>query len=683
MRNVLDTAASPYLIQHKDNPVHWQTWGPNAFETAARHDKPVLLSVGYAACHWCHVMAHESFENADIAALMNELFVNVKVDREERPDVDAIYQQTLQLLGQHGGWPLTMFLTPEGAPFWGGTYFPPESRYGRPGFPDVLRRMHAVYKDRRDKVAESSESVKSALDELSRPPDADGSARLSMAVLDHAATQFLRALDPVNGGLVGAPKFPQPSIFDFLWRAHVRGGEKIFEHAVSLTLDRMCQGGIYDHLGGGFARYSTDETWLAPHFEKMLYDNAQLIELMTHVWRKTGSPLYADRIRETVGWTLREMLTEGGAFAASQDADSEGEEGRYYVWSAREIDSLLDDATLFKNVYDVSPDGNWEGHNILNRSAHPDPLDDAAEASLARSRAILLATRARRVKPGWDDKILADWNGLMISALAGAGAAFRIPEWVAAAERAFAFVGDAMSDGDRLFHCRRDGRATEVAFLDDYANMSKAALALFEVTGDPPYLERARAWADTVEARYLDTGNGGYFFTADDAEALITRPRNAADNATPSGNGVMAHVLARLHHLTGDDVWRRRAEAVCLAFAGERRRNFLGITSLLGGFELLAAAVQVTVIGGRGSAETQALTRTYFESPVPTGVLQVIEPDDRLPENHPASGKGQIDGKATAYVCAGASCSPPVTDPVSLRAALADPVGASTAAAHP
>ena len=682
MRNVLDTAASPYLIQHKDNPVHWQAWGPAAFETAARQDKPILLSVGYAACHWCHVMAHESFENADVAALMNELFVNVKVDREERPDVDAIYQQTLQLLGQHGGWPLTMFLTPQGAPFWGGTYFPPESRYGRPGFPDVLRRMHEIYRTRRDKVAESSESVKSALDRLSRPPDGDGSAQLSMAVLDHAATQFLRALDPVNGGLVGAPKFPQPSIFDFLWRAHVRGGEKIFEHAVSLTLDRMCQGGIYDHLGGGFARYSTDETWLAPHFEKMLYDNAQLVELMTHVWRKTGSPLYADRIRETVGWTLREMLAEGGAFAASQDADSEGEEGRYYVWSEREIDSLLDDGALFKNVYDVSPGGNWEGRNILNRSAHPDPLDDAAEASLARSRGILFAARGERIRPGWDDKVLADWNGLTISALAGAGAAFRTPEWIAAAERAFAFIDDRMSDGDRLLHCYRDGRATEVAFLDDYANMSKGALALFEATGAPPYLERARAWADTVEARYLDADNGGYFFTADDAEALITRPRNAADNATPAGNGVMAHVLARLYHLTGDDAYRRRAEAVCRAFAGETRRNFLGITSLLGGFELLAAAVQVAVIGERGGGETRALTQTYFESPVPTGVLQVIEPGARLPEGHPASGKGRIDGKATAYVCAGTSCSLPITDPVSLRAALADPVGASTAAAR-
>ena len=679
MRNALDTAVSPYLIQHKDNPVHWQVWGPVAFEEAARHDKPILLSVGYAACHWCHVMAHESFENGDIAALMNEFFVNIKVDREERPDVDAIYQQTLQLLGQHGGWPLTMFLTPQGEPFWGGTYFPPDSRYGRPGFPDVLRQMHAIYKNQRDKVTENSESIKTALEKLSQPPDVDGPIQLSTAVLDQAATQFLRALDPVNGGLVGAPKFPQPSIFDFLWRAHMRGGEKIFGHSVSLTLDRMCQGGIYDHLGGGFARYSTDEVWLVPHFEKMLYDNAQLVELMTHVWRKTGSPLYAGRIRETVDWTLREMLAADDAFAASQDADSEGEEGRYYVWTEQEIDSLLDDPSLFKNIYDVSPDGNWEGHNILNRSAHPDPLDDAAEASLARARKTLFDVRDKRTKPGWDDKVLADWNGLMISALAGAGSALRVPEWIAAAERAFAFVNDNMSADNRLFHCFRAGRATKAGFLDDYANMSKGALALFEVTGDPLYMECARAWADTVETHYLDTNNGGYFFTADDAETLITRPRNAADNATPAGNGVMANVLARLYHLTGDDTYRQRAEAICLAFSGEIQRNFMGITSLLSGFELLTAAVQVSVIGEHKNDETQALTQTYFESPVPTGVLQVVEPSADLPESHPASGKSQINGQATAYVCVGTSCSLPITDPVSLRAALADPVGASTA----
>ena len=679
MRNILDTAASPYLIQHKDNPVHWQVWGPDAFEEASRHDKPILLSVGYAACHWCHVMAHESFENVDIAALMNENFVNIKVDREERPDVDAIYQQTLQLLGQHGGWPLTMFLTPQGDPFWGGTYFPPDSRYGRPGFPDVLQQMHAIYREQREKVTENSEAIKTALEKLSQPPDVDGPIQLSTAVLDQAATQFLRALDPVNGGLVGAPKFPQPSIFDFLWRAHVRGGEKIFEHAVTLTLTRMCQGGIYDHLGGGFARYSTDDIWLAPHFEKMLYDNAQLIELMTHVWRKTGSALYAERIRETIDWTLREMLAEGDAFAASQDADSEGEEGRFYVWTEMEIDALLDDPSHFKEIYDVVPGGNWEGKTILNRSANPDQLDDAEETTLAAARQILFEVRDLRVKPGWDDKVLADWNGLMIAALAGAGAAFSEPTWIAAAERAFAFVDENMSRGNRLLHCFRDNRATDVAFLDDYANMARGALALSDATGKPMYLDRARAWTETVEAHYLDSANGGYFLTADDAESLITRPRNAADNATPSGNGVMANVLARLYHLVGDDVYRQRAEALCLAFAGEIQRNFMGITSLLCGFEILASAVQVVVIGDREHGGTNTLTQTYFESPVPTGVLQVVSPGTELPSSHPASGKTQIDDKPTAYVCQGTSCSLPIMDPVSLRAALADPAGGHTA----
>ena len=676
MRNTLDNATSPYLLQHKDNPVHWQMWGPDAFSEASSTDKPILLSIGYAACHWCHVMAHESFEHDDIAGLMNELFVNIKVDREERPDVDAIYQQTLQLLGQHGGWPLTMFLTPEGEPFWGGTYFPPDSRYGRPGFSDVLRQMHAVYKEQRAKVTENTQAIKSALDKLSQPPEVDGPIRLTTAVLDQAATQFLRALDPINGGLVGAPKFPQPSIFDFLWRAHIRGGEKIFEHAVSLSLNRMCQGGIYDHLGGGFARYSTDETWLVPHFEKMLYDNAQLVELMTHVWRKSGSPLYTERIRETVDWTLREMLAEGNAFAASQDADSEGEEGRYYVWTEQEIDAHIDNSSVFKGAYDVTPGGNWEGNTILNRSASPEPLDDAGEAALAAARDILFKIRDKRIKPGWDDKVLADWNGLMITSLAGAGAAFDTPAWIDAAETAFAFIVDKMCDRDRLLHCFRDQRATEVAFLDDYANMSRAALALFEVTGKQHYLDRARAWVEVVETHYRDETNGGYFFTSDDAETLITRPRNAADNAVPSGNGTMANVLARLYHLTGDDTYRQRAEALCLAFAGEIQRNFMGITSLLNGFELLAAAVQVAVIGDREDAGAQALLRTYFESPVPTGVLQMIAPDTELPPSHPASGKTQVDSKATAYICQGTTCSLPITDVVSLRAALADPTGA-------
>jgi len=676
MRNILDTAASPYLIQHKDNPVNWQMWGADAFAAATQQDKPILLSIGYAACHWCHVMAHESFENEAIAKLMNNLFINIKVDREERPDVDAIYQQTLHLLGQNGGWPLTMFLTPKGEPFWGGTYFPPDSQYGRPGFPDVLRQMQAIYNEQRDKVTENAASIKSALDKLSRPPEVGGALQLSTTVLDQAATQFLRALDPVNGGLVGAPKFPQPSIFDFLWRAHIRGGEKIFGHSVSLSLNRMCQGGIYDHLGGGFARYSTDEIWLVPHFEKMLYDNAQLIELMTNVWQKLGNPLYAERIRETIEWTLREMRAEGDAFAASQDADSEGEEGRFYVWTEAELDAALPDASIFKKIYGVSRGGNWEGNTILNRSDNPDLLDDATESALAADREILFGLRDRRIKPSWDNKVLADWNGMMITAMASAGAAFAKTPWIEAAKNAFAFIKENMSNGDRLLHCSRDGRATEVAFLDDYANMARAALALFEITGQNAYLADAQTWVDTVENHYLDSTHGGYFLTADDAETLITRTRNAADNAIPSGNGVMVVVLARLYHLTGEDVYRQRAEALCLAFTGEVQRNFMGITSLLSGFELLANAVQVAVIGNQDDPGTHTLSQTYFESPVPTGVLQVISPGVELAPNHPAFGKRMLENRPTAYVCHGSSCSLPIVDPASLRVALTDPTGA-------
>jgi uncharacterized protein YyaL (SSP411 family) len=672
--NRLAEETSPYLQQHKDNPVHWQAWGPDALAEARRENKPILLSVGYAACHWCHVMAHESFEDAATAELMNRNFVNIKVDREERPDLDGIYQSALALLGQQGGWPLTMFLTPEARPFWGGTYFPPEPRWGRPSFRQVLDSIASIYRDEPDKVAQNVAALGDALGRLHQPGEA---MPLSPALLDRVVQHFTDDMDKVNGGIGSAPKFPHCSIFELLWRGWKRSGDTAARDAVLLTLDRICQGGIYDHLGGGFARYSVDARWLVPHFEKMLYDNAQLLELLALVWQETRNPLYEMRIRETVGWLLREMRAAPGrsgkrGFASSLDADSEGEEGRFYVWNEAEIDRVLGaEADSFKAAYDVTADGNWEGHNILNRLDRPALGSAEDEARLAAARAKLFDIRAKRPRPGWDDKVLADWNGLMIAALALAGQALEEPAWVAVAREAFDFVASDMAtpDGRRLHHAWRNGKAAHAAMLEDYAMMARAALALMEATGDPAYLARAEDWVALLDRHYWDAAHGGYYTSADDATDLILRPRDARDNAVPSGNGVMVGVLARLHHLTGQAEYRDRAQAILDAFSGELRRNLFPLATLLNSAELLDAAVQVVVVGPAGDAA--ALLRAVNGVSLPNRVLSRVGDGGALPEGHPAHGKTMQDGKAAAFICHGRTCSLPVTDPAALARSLA------------
>ncbi len=667
--NLLDRETSPYLLQHRTNPVHWRSWGPEALDAAKQGDRPVLLSVGYAACHWCHVMAHECFEHEATAALMNRLFVNIKVDREERPDIDAIYQRALAHMGQSGGWPLTMFLTPAGEPFFGGTYFPREPRYGRPGFAQVLEAVADYYRNQPDKVAESVGALRAALAEMSR---ATAGGALPPRVAVAAAERLAQEFDPIQGGVGGAPKFPNPSILELLWRAGILSGNAALGDRVTLTLDRMSQGGIYDHLGGGYARYSTDAAWLVPHFEKMLYDNAQLVDLLTWAWQETRSPLYATRVAETVAWIAREMIAEGGGFAATLDADSEGEEGRFYVWSAAEIDAVLGAAAApFKTVYDVTPGGNWEGHTILNRN-HPAGalLDAAAEAALARSRALLLATRAARVRPGWDDKVLADWNGLMIAALAHAGAVFDQPQWVALARTACDFVIERMTAAGRLGHSWRAGILKHTATLDDYAFMIRGALALHEVTGEDRFLAAAQGWVDILDRHYWDPADGGYYFTADDAEALIVRAKSAHDTATPSGNGVMAAQLATLHALTGERRYRDRAEAVIAAFSGELDRNVFPLATLMNAAVTLAELVHVVIVGERDADDTAALRRAAFLAPLPDRLVSVIADGAMLPTTHPAHGKSRSHGRATAYVCARQTCAPPVTDADALAALL-------------
>ena len=674
-QNQLANETSPYLLQHKDNPVHWMPWGPDAFALAKKENKPIMLSVGYAACHWCHVMAHESFETDDIAALMNDLYVNIKVDREERPDVDNIYQSALQMLGEHGGWPLTMFLTPDAEPFWGGTYFPPEAKYGRPGFNDILRAISGTYATEQDKILKNVTALREGLQNIS---EARGGVGLTMAKVDEAAEYALRLVDPVHGGTNGAPKFPQPAFFNLLWRAYKRTGSKSYFEAVSLTLDKICQGGIYDHLGGGFSRYSTDPIWLAPHFEKMLYDNAQLIELLTEAWRETKSPLYEARIRETIDWALREMrgpadakLEEPYGFTSAYDADSEGVEGKFYVWKEAEIDDLLGTAAgAFKNAYDITSYGNWENATILNRTKKPKLGDATFENNLATSREVLRAVRNQRVWPSWDDKVLADWNGLMIAALASAGAAFNEPTWIDAARQSFAFVCENMTKGDRLIHAWRDGQAKHPAIIDDYANMARAAIALFEVTGEAPYLQRARDWVASADQHHWDAKDGGYYLPADDTSDLIVRAKTIHDNATPTGNGTMVEVLARLYYITGDETYQSRADEIVRVFCGEDTQPMIAMPILLSGYELLEKAVQTVIVVKRNDGATEALLTAAFSTPVPNRIVMHIEPGTTLPPQHPATGKGLIDNKPTAYVCVGPTCGLPITEAKDLRNAL-------------
>ena len=666
--NLLAGETSPYLLQHRDNPVHWMPWGDDALSRARAENKPILLSVGYAACHWCHVMAHESFEKPEIAAQMNELFVNIKVDREERPDLDAIYQSSLAMMGEQGGWPLTMFLTPDGEPFWGGTYFPPEPRFGRPGFPQVLYSVASTWSKDHDRVVHNVTALRGALEDAARPQPGDG---IAPEMLDQIAARLIGEIDMKRGGMRGAPKFPQPSMLIQLWRAWLRLGDETYRDAVTVTLDNICQGGIYDHLGGGFARYSVDERWLAPHFEKMLYDNAQLLELLTAVWLKTRAPLYARRIEETIGWVMREMTEAGGGFASSLDADSEGEEGRFYVWNKAEVDALLGgDSALFSDHYDVTAGGNWEGHTILNRLGAMTLGDDETEAALARCRGVLFEAREPRVRPGKDDKVLADWNGLMIGAFAIAGQALDRPDWVAAAVRAYGFVrGNMVVDG-RLRHSWRDGRANHPATLDDHANMARAALLLQEATGDETYLPEAEHWVSQIHEHYGDAEAGGFFFAAADTPGLIVRNKTAGDHPAPSGNGVAAEVLARLWLLTGRDDYRAAAEAGINAFSGEVARNFFPHSTLLAAAEFLFDPVQIVLIGERDSRDAEKLANVTLSAAPPTRVFQCFPPDSELPETHPAHGKTQKDTKATVYVCRGQSCSLPITDSDALAQAF-------------
>jgi uncharacterized protein YyaL (SSP411 family) len=664
--NLLRHEASPYLLQHRDNPVHWRAWGPEALAEARETGKPVLLSVGYAACHWCHVMAHESFEDRATAEVMNRLFVNIKVDREERPDVDQIYMAALQATGEQGGWPLTMFLTPDGAPIWGGTYFPKEARFGRPSFVSVLEEVARVFRDQPDLVAGNRDHL---LDALRRRQDGDGIA-VDRALLDLAAARLLGLVDPVHGGTRGAPKFPQAGFLEFLLRAALRTGDRRYADAVILTLRSLCRGGICDHIGGGFSRYSTDERWLVPHFEKMLYDNAQLLPLLAAGWQLTGDPIFRDTAGRIVTWLQRDMRRQGGAFAASLDADSEGEEGRYYVWTRDEVIGVLwaQDGAFFADAYDIRPGGNWEGRSIPNLLSAP-PFDAADTARLDRLRDKLLLHRSARTPPALDDKILADWNGLVIAGLAEAGAVFGRDDWIGLAEGAYRFVMSTMRRDGRLAHACREDRFVFPGLATDHAAMVKAALALHQATFDDGYLADAEALADTIRRHYWNDAEPGYYLSADDAEALIIRPRSVTDEATPSATSLMAQNLVRLWRLTGSDFYRADVDAILEAAGGAIAGNLFATAGLLNALDLRLGAIDVAIVAPPGT-DAGAMLRQARDAATPSTVITFRAGDADLPADHPAAGKGAADGRPTAYVCRGETCSLPVTDPAALAALI-------------
>ena len=662
--NRLAHETSPYLLQHKHNPVDWWPWGTEALAEAKRTNKPILLSVGYAACHWCHVMAHESFEDAKTAEVMNDLFVNIKVDREERPDIDQIYMSALHHLGEHGGWPLTMFLTPNAEPFWGGTYFPNTARYGKPAFADVLREVERVVRENPQSVEQNRSALMARLMASARPTE-----RVVIAApdLDRAADQLLSLIDPVNGGIRGAPKFPQSMMLEFLWRAGERTNNNRRFAAVELTLARICEGGIYDHLGGGFSRYSVDERWLVPHFEKMLYDNALLLELLAVAYLRSRNDLFRRRARETVAWLTREMTTPEGAFCASLDADSEGEEGKFYVWSLEEVTSALgsDEAAFFAAHYDVTAEGNFEGHNILNRLKHiPRSMED--EQRLAPLREKLLSLREKRVRPGLDDKILADWNGLMIAALVNAGLALDEPLWLEMAARAFLFIDTKMAHGDRLGHSWRAGKLLVPGLASDHAAMIRAALALHEATGEEAYLERALAWQATLDRHYANAENGGYFLTADYAVGLVVRPNSTSDDATPNPNALAAQNLIRLALFTGQHAWRDKADRLFEGMAASAGENLYAHLALLNALDLRLRGAEIVVAGEdeRANELLAAARKLAFFDRVVLRASPALAPD------HPAHDKVDVAAQSAAFICVGETCSLPVREPDAIAEAV-------------
>ena len=654
--NRLASETSPYLLQHADNPVDWYAWGEEALTRASREDKPILLSIGYAACHWCHVMEHESFEDPDTAALMNENFVCIKVDREERPDLDAIYMDAVQAMTGHGGWPMTVFLTPDGRPFFGGTYFPPEDRHGMPSFRKLLVAVAETWKERRDEVEKQGTELTQAMDPLARlQPSTE---TITHRILENAHDAIRASFDPEFGGFGSAPKFPQSMTFDLLMRL----AERDFQDAEAMTtrsLDAMASGGMFDQIGGGFARYSVDRAWVVPHFEKMLYDNALLIRTYARSWLRNNNPFYEDVVRHSVSWLMREMRDTAGGFWSSLDADSEGEEGKFYTWSLNELREVAgSDAPAAIEYWGVTATGNFEGMNIPVLTG-ADVDRDAVE----RARAALMERRAQRVRPGTDDKVLTSWNGLIASALAEAGTILGEDDWVAAGATAMDFVmGTLVVDG-RLMRSYRDGVVKHLGYAEDYAAVLEASLALYEATFEVRWLDRAIWAADEAMRLFSDPAGGGFFTTGSDAEKLVARSKDLIDNAVPSANSMFAVELQRLAALTGDDTYMTPAVEILRLIRDAAERSPLGFAHALMAIDLYTSEMkEIVIVGDPHAADTQDLVNARRSRFLPNSVTAVAGPTDEIAKRIPLfEGRSLIDGKATAYVCKRGVCRLPVT----------------------
>jgi hypothetical protein len=656
MPNRLAQETSPYLQQHSDNPVDWHPWGEEALARAKREDKPILLSVGYSACHWCHVMAHESFEDSEVAALMNRLFVNIKVDREERPDIDQIYQLAQQMLSQRtGGWPLTMFLTPEGTPFFGGTYFPKEPRYNLPGFPQVLEHIARVYRDHRKEIVQQNETLLATFEGM-QPGAPVHHSELGPGPIDAALRALKTNFDSRFGGFGGAPKFPHPAELEFCLRRSAATGDGAAERIATHTLERMALGGIYDQLGGGFARYSVDAEWTIPHFEKMLYDNGPLLRLYADAWTVTRNPLFARVAEETAAWVMREMQSAEGGYYSSLDADSEHEEGKFYVWTPDEVRSFLssEEYAVLAPYYGLDAPPNFENSHWHLRVAGTLAAD--AAPLLASGRRKLFEAREKRVRPGRDDKVLVSWNALMIAGMARAAVVFGRGDWLASAKKALGFIRGSMWRNGRLLATYKDGKAHLNAYLDDYAFLLAALLELLQAEFDPGALAFAEDLADVLLEQFEDKDQGGFFFTSHDHEKLIHRPKPGYENATPSGNGVAAFALQRLHFLTGESRYALAAERTLAQFHSELAERPSGHATLLAALEEHQRPTRTVIVRGPKSELDRwrgALAQRYAPQ---TMVVAIASDVSGLPPvlDKPAA------REASAWVCEGTVCLPPV-----------------------
>jgi hypothetical protein len=685
MPNRLANETSPYLLQHKDNPVDWYPWGEEALAAAKLFDKPILLSIGYSSCHWCHVMAHESFENESIAAVMNAGFINIKVDREELPDVDSIYMTAVQAMTGSGGWPLTMFIAPDGQPFFGGTYFPPEDRPNMAGFPRVLAAISDAYTNRRQEILDNSKQVVDAIREQSTPNKIEGSVDESL--IFGSFTQLVRNADLEHGGSQGAPKFPQPMIYELLLRYWKRTGSSQVLDIVTLTLEKMAHGGIYDQIGGGFSRYSVDDHWLVPHFEKMLYDNALLVSLYVHAYQAMKKPLFKRIVEETLEYVTNEMTHAAGGFYSASDADSEGVEGKFFVWTTAEIDSVLEssDAELAKAYWGISEEGNFEGSNILNLSmSQPEFLSRTAGepadviADIERVRGILYQERSKRIAPGIDDKILVSWNALMLKAFAEAGAVFENNGWIATAEKNARLLLDQVRDENGLLlHTWKatsdsHGDARILGYLDDHSYLIDALLTLYEATFDFSYVREAQAVADQMIERFWDKDWGVFYDTSLEHSKLLVRPRDVLDNAVPSGGAIAAIALQRLSVFTGTAEYAEKAETSMKALIPYMEQSPSAVTSWIAAVDFLRSNSQEVVLIGDDSdsviSEMKRELRSKFE---PNRVLAGAAAGLSKSGDSPLlKDRDQVDGKSTAYVCENYACKLPVTSAAEMREQL-------------